>query len=487
MAGVPAGALPSRLRGVEHTLRGGPLPADGGFLTPAFSVSAVGEQLGDFKTQLDGCVNLIDEYMAASGAEPDLSVEGCELVTLQQHVRNSLRDAASEPSTSQAGSSQGGAPGVPPAANKDHVAITLANYRNKAKVERLAAVSNTPSCPQILSPLESAEEEWVAQWVAASKHLYSLQMVPHQTLHQQKVERTAMKPPASTASQDPASSFTPGPSSPAAGSSHDAGQVSPNEVVLQLVIFDPYRKDKRTHEYLVLGSSPLSEIENMVYCLNNVYMDHFKVGKPNTMLYVEGTFYNNYTGGEEGAAPRRDLSAPIREFCTQHGISAPPPDPSQPLAESERPQVRRAASGRSLADLSTQHSNAGPMYPFRTSTMQGKLFRDLWLRVGSGAGYIYCHQGCCQHAIAVADVRRVHATDPQRRDQYPFLVFQAQPLKRKCRICKHRAAMKVTTESDVSPDPVCFFCQECYLKLHFNTSGCLHDKANHLQFPYFHD
>lgn len=88
------------------------------------------------------------------------------------------------------------------------------------------------------------------------------------------------------------------------------------------------------------------------------------------MLYVEGTFYNNYTGGEEGAAPRRDLSAPIREFCTQHGISAPPPDPSQPLAESERPQVRRAASGRSLADLSTQHSNAGPMYPFRTSTMQ---------------------------------------------------------------------------------------------------------------------
>lgn len=52
-------------------------------------------------------------------------------------------------------------------------------------------------------------------------------------------------------------------------------------------------------------------------------------------------------------------------------------------------------------------------------------------------------QGCCQHAIAVADVRRVHATDPQRRDQYPFLVFQAQPLKRKCRICKHRAAMKV--------------------------------------------
>lgn len=37
-----------------------------------------------------------------------------------------------------------------------------------------------------------------------------------------------------------------------------------------------------THEYLVLGSSPLSEIENMVYCLNNVYMDHFKVGKPNS-------------------------------------------------------------------------------------------------------------------------------------------------------------------------------------------------------------
>jgi hypothetical protein len=45
----------------------------------------------------------------------------------------------------------------------------------------------------------------------------------------------------------------------------------------------------------------------------------------------------------------------------------------------------------------------------------------------------------------------------------------------------------MTTHSEVAPDPVCFFCEECYLQLHYDAAGALHEKANHMQFPYFHD
>ena len=57
-----------------------------------------------------------------------------------------------------------------------------------------------------------------------------------------------------------------------------------------------------------------------------------------------------------------DLSAPIRQFCEEHGIAAPdPPD-------------------------GARHGG------YRTADMAGTTFHDLWLRVGGGAGYVYCHQ-----------------------------------------------------------------------------------------------
>lgn len=88
------------------------------------------------------------------------------------------------------------------------------------------------------------------------------------------------------------------------------------------------------------------------------------------MLYVEGTFFNNRVGADSQGPPPRDLSEPIRRFCAQHGISAPQPNPAQPLADHERPQGRQVTGGRCLADLAAQHNRAAPVYPFRTTSMQ---------------------------------------------------------------------------------------------------------------------
>ena len=62
---------------------------------------------------------------------------------------------------------------------------------------------------------------------------------------------------------------------------------------------------------------------------------------------------------------------------------------------------------------------------FTAGDMATTTWEQLALRVGSAPGYIYCHQGCCEHAIYVADARRVHPGDPRARSAYPLQTFQA--------------------------------------------------------------
>ena len=62
---------------------------------------------------------------------------------------------------------------------------------------------------------------------------------------------------------------------------------------------------------------------------------------------------------------------------------------------------------------------------FSAGDMATTTWEQLALRVGSAPGYIYCHQGCCEHAVYVADARRVHPGDPRARSAYPLQTFQA--------------------------------------------------------------
>ncbi len=61
---------------------------------------------------------------------------------------------------------------------------------------------------------------------------------------------------------------------------------------------------------------------------------------------------------------------------------------------------------------------------YRKASMQDTNFGDVDnLRIGA-TGYVYCHQGCCEHALYIKDIRRIHSDDPQRASAYPVQTFQ---------------------------------------------------------------
>ena len=61
---------------------------------------------------------------------------------------------------------------------------------------------------------------------------------------------------------------------------------------------------------------------------------------------------------------------------------------------------------------------------YKKASMQHTSFGDVDnLRIGA-TGYVYCHQGCCEHALYIKDIRRIHSDDPQRASAYPVQTFQ---------------------------------------------------------------
>ena len=94
------------------------------------------------------------------------------------------------------------------------------------------------------------------------------------------------------------------------------------------------------------------------------------------MFYVEGTFYNDMRD-----AKAVDYSYPVRAFCHAHGLLPPPrPAPDDPAGRGAGPQATAAEAGGA----------GGPAY--ECAEMGDTTFEQLWLRLGSGAGYVYCHQ-----------------------------------------------------------------------------------------------
>ena len=46
------------------------------------------------------------------------------------------------------------------------------------------------------------------------------------------------------------------------------------------------------------------------------------------------------------------------------------------------------------------------------------------MQIGQGAGYVYMHQGCCEHLLELKDVRTVQAADPNLASAFPVFLFQ---------------------------------------------------------------
>ena len=79
---------------------------------------------------------------------------------------------------------------------------------------------------------------------------------------------------------------------------------------------------------------------------------------------------------------------------------------------------------------------------YKKKSMADTKFRDLRLRCGNVLvmnNYLYCHQGCCEHKIVIADVRCVHESDEQERIKYPIQTLVRRVKGRPCVICSQRA------------------------------------------------
>jgi hypothetical protein len=75
---------------------------------------------------------------------------------------------------------------------------------------------------------------------------------------------------------------------------------------------------------------------------------------------------------------------------------------------------------------------------------------------------VYTHQGSCEHALRVRDVRRACAADARGRDAYPLVTYRTERPRKRCAICDSLLATKVVYGSRLAPESPCFFCDECF-------------------------
>ena len=65
----------------------------------------------------------------------------------------------------------------------------------------------------------------------------------------------------------------------------------------------------------------------------------------------------------------------------------------------------------------------------------------------------------------------LHPSESHRLSDYPIVV-QVHAGKRKlCYVCNVFAAEWVTLEDELVPESPCFFCRDCFKKLHYTTDG----------------
>ncbi|KAK9818103.1 hypothetical protein WJX72_007223 [[Myrmecia] bisecta] len=228
------------------------------------------------------------------------------------------------------------------------------------------------------------------------------------------------------------------------------------------------RPDTIWQEFLVLGSQRLSVLRDAISCPADANLAALNLTVPSAFFYIEGVFYNDMR--KPGS---RDYSANIRQFCADHDIKPPVPPPADPPASAGSRQDGNRASG----------SDAASSHAYRTAKMEDTAFRDLYLRIGGGAGYVFCHLGCCEHLLIIRDVRRCHIDDPASESAYPLLTFQKRKRRRECTLCTLRPALKVTYNDATAPMNPCFWCDVCYNAMHYDANGSLLDSTYQV-FPY---
>ena len=63
------------------------------------------------------------------------------------------------------------------------------------------------------------------------------------------------------------------------------------------------------------------------------------------------------------------------------------------------------------------------------------------------------------------------AVDHPVREDYPILVYKHKVKHRLCSVCSYETAQWVTEDDDLAPESPCFFCKDCFKKLHYSSDN----------------
>ncbi|BDA46278.1 snRNA-activating protein complex subunit 3 [Coccomyxa sp. Obi] len=241
----------------------------------------------------------------------------------------------------------------------------------------------------------------------------------------------------------------------------------PDDEVLLTVGILRYGQSYRMQEFIVAGSQRLTDLRDALVCPADVNLRALGIAVPSGYFYIEGTFYNDMR-----APDSVDYSEPIISFCQQNNLLPPP----------TTQQADQEARPRGNLNLEGVQDN-GRQAVYKKADMHTTRFKDLGnLCIGFFPGYVYCHQGCCEHGLYFRDIRRIHPDDSHALSDYPIPVYQAQTRRQRCTVCATRFAVKVTYEDRLAPETPAFWCSECYEAIHYESSGRL--KYVHKVFPY---
>jgi snRNA-activating protein complex subunit 3 len=94
--------------------------------------------------------------------------------------------------------------------------------------------------------------------------------------------------------------------------------------------------------------------------------------------------------------------------------------------------------------------------------MQHVRLSELVIQTSNRPMGIFSHQGLCEHAVVITDVRLLHVADANRRSAYPRVVSrQALGRRLHCGVCKKLGATALMLDHPETPEAVIVLCRLC--------------------------
>lgn len=244
-------------------------------------------------------------------------------------------------------------------------------------------------------------------------------------------------------------------------------------VLLDVALYDPVT-GRKSEEFLVLATQPLTALRDCIYCQRRtaagaVRDDDGDDDDGSAFFFIENAFYTDMR-----KAGARDLSEPIKAWADERRRTGDPTLPvylSKPMTEHRFSDVaicpgqpylycHRVRNARAIAVL-RRRDMTGPCAAVRSAA-----------------------QDACEHIVVFRDIRLAHPRDEQDARLYPLRVFQAKVRRKKCVVCNAYLAKYETHNDRLATRSPCYFCERCYRLLHFAADGTL--LSQHEAVPYYH-